>query len=309
MVSVIIPVYNSIKYLDDCVYSIVKQSVNDWECILVDDGSTDGSGQKCDEWKKKDERIRVIHQQNGGVSKARNRGIEEAKGDFIVFVDSDDWVSEDYLAALINATKAELVVSGIRQVKANGNDVNYKPSCRKTFNLDKDGIEEIVDLNRKFLLYGPVVKLYLASIIKRNNITFPLGCNYGEDLQFNLLYLEHVHSITSVDDICYFYRCGTETLSTKKRPNQFEQDYAQWLKLKAFYSKRGMWQKPIQEMLYERLWGIVYDGIFNSPKSNKEILSIPEIDDLKDYRHVFRCSKWIKWGILYRKTFVFRLKL
>ena len=91
MISVIIPVYNSVEYLDECVASVVKQSVKNWECILVDDGSSDGSERKCDEWAVKDNRIIVIHQKNAGVSIARNVGIDCSKGDYLYFLDSDDW--------------------------------------------------------------------------------------------------------------------------------------------------------------------------------------------------------------------------
>ena len=120
MISVIIPVYNVECYLDECIQSVVDQTYSDWECIIVDDGSTDESGDICDEWVKKDKRIRVVHQENRGVSRARNRGIEEAKGEYIVFVDSDDTIGVEHLCQLANAEDADLVVSGIRQICKDG---------------------------------------------------------------------------------------------------------------------------------------------------------------------------------------------
>lgn len=306
MISVIIPVYNVERYLDECIQSVVNQTYSDWECILVDDGSSDGSGDICDEWTRRCERIRVIHQKNGGVSKARNRGIEEAKGEYIVFVDSDDSIGVDHLWRLVNAEDADLVVSGIRQICEDGQTDETKPNANKNFVLNKDSLIDFVDLNDKFLLYGPVAKLYKTFILNEYVIRFPVGCNYGEDLQFNLQYLEHVKTIAQVDDVSYFYRRGTETLSTKARPNRFFQDYEQWQMLRVFYEKRDLWSQPSKELLYKRLWGIVYDGIFSTETSNKKILSIPEITELKDYQHVFHCSKWIKWCILHRIAFVFR---
>ncbi len=306
MISVIIPVYNVVPYLDECVASIVAQTYKAWECILVDDGSVDGSGYICDEWARRCERIRVIHQKNRGVSKARNRGIEEAKGEYIVFVDSDDSIGAEHLWRLANAADADLVVSGIRQICKDGQTDEMKPKTNKNFVLNKESLIDFVDLNSKFLLYGPVAKLYKTSILNEHVIRFPVGCNYGEDLQFNLQYLEFVKTIAHVDDASYFYRRGTETLSTKARPNQFLQDYEQWQMLRAFYEKRDLWSQPSKELLYKRLWGIVYDGIFSTETSNKKILSIPEITELKDYQHVFHCSKWIKWCILHRIAFVFR---
>jgi glycosyltransferase involved in cell wall biosynthesis len=306
MISVIIPVYNVNHYLDECVQSVVAQICQNWECILVDDGSTDGSGRICDEWGEKDGRIRVFHQENGGVSRARNKGMEEAKGDYVVFVDSDDWLGQEHLEKLLDAPQADLVVSGVTQLGTNGTNLAYRPSCNKTFTLNEESLEDFVALNRKFLLYAPYVKLYKTSILRSNHICFPVDCNYGEDLQFNLKYLQYVKTITLVEDASYYYRRGSETLSTKKRSNQFYQDYDQWKMLQRFYKERSLWLKPSKELLYERLWGIIYDGIFSTSTNNKEILAIPEIKDLRKYQHVFHCSWWIKWCILHRIAFVFK---
>ena len=98
--SIVIPVYNVQNYIDDCVESIVEQNVNNVEIILVDDGSTDQSGEKCDLWKEQYSFIRVVHKENGGLSSARNAGIENAIGDYILFVDSDDKVEDGSLEAI-----------------------------------------------------------------------------------------------------------------------------------------------------------------------------------------------------------------
>jgi len=306
MISIIIPVYNVTRYLDECVSSVVEQTYHEWECILVDDGSTDGSGAICDEWVKRDERIRVIHQENGGVSRARNRGIKEAKGEFVVFVDSDDWLGKDHLDKLIEAPVADLVVSGVKHLMKNGECVEFKPLCDKTFKISPESVQEFVALNRNYLLYAPYVKLYKRTILESYNICFPVDCHYGEDLQFNLRYLDYVKTITQVEDSSYYYRRGDETLSTKTRPNPFRQDYGQWQMLRAFYVSHNLWLQPSKELLYKRLWGIVYDGLFSTTTSNREIFSIPEIKELKNYQHVFHCSKWIKWCILHRISVVFR---
>ena len=103
LLSVIIPVYNVEKYLDKCVQSVVDQTYSDLEIILVDDGSTDSSGMLCDNWKEKDRRISVIHKNNGGLSSARNTGIAAAKGDFISFIDSDDFIESEMYETMIYA--------------------------------------------------------------------------------------------------------------------------------------------------------------------------------------------------------------
>ena len=99
-ISIIIPVYKAEKYLRRCLDSVLSQTLSNWECILVDDGSPDQSGAICDEYAAKDSRFRVIHKPNGGVSSARNEGLDTAKGEFICFIDSDDWVGPKYLEHL-----------------------------------------------------------------------------------------------------------------------------------------------------------------------------------------------------------------
>lgn len=115
-VSVIIPVYNTVSYIQECVGSVLCQSYNNLDIILVDDGSTDGSEILCDDYIAKDERVRVIHQKNEGASMARNSGLNVAKGDYIMFVDSDDWIDKDMIENLLNAisaTAADIVISQV----------------------------------------------------------------------------------------------------------------------------------------------------------------------------------------------------
>jgi glycosyltransferase involved in cell wall biosynthesis len=122
-ISVIIPVYNSEKYLDKCVDSVLAQTFTDFECILINDGSCDDSGSICDERSKRDGRVKVIHQRNRGVSAARNAGLDAALGEWITFVDSDDWVDENYLELMYgNAANngCELSVCGRRLYSENG---------------------------------------------------------------------------------------------------------------------------------------------------------------------------------------------
>lgn len=114
LISVIIPVYNVEKYLDRCLKSTVSQSYKNIEIILIDDGSTDNSGKICDEWAKKDERIKVYHQKNGGLSNARNSGISHSSADYICFVDSDDWIDDKYVATLYSGMKSGIDTSIVK---------------------------------------------------------------------------------------------------------------------------------------------------------------------------------------------------
>lgn len=314
MISIIIPVYNAEKFIGKCLSSAINQTYPTWECLLIDDGSTDGSGHACDEWQKSDTRFRVFHQQNKGVSAARNKGITESKGEYVCFVDVDDWIEPNFLETLVNHSHdADWVLSGqIREWNDHKKTV-YQPEKTETFPLDSSHADTFVELNRRLLLYAPHEKLFRSDIIKEHQLTFREGCQYGEDLIFNFQYLEHVNRIATVDTALYHYRMGTKTLSTMMRPNQFDEDYKQWHILEDFYKRHGLWNNNAKNYLYRRLWGIVYDGIFLFPSLRKpgkdylnRLLSIPEITVLKDYQSLFPCSWWIKKAILYKMPFIFK---
>ena len=119
-ISIIVPVYNSEKYLDACIDSILSQSFRDFELILVDDGSKDSSAQICDEYASQDTRVRVIHKANGGVSAARNDGLDIAKGEYITFIDSDDWVERESLSTISNYRDYDIVFFSHRLVYEGG---------------------------------------------------------------------------------------------------------------------------------------------------------------------------------------------
>ena len=123
LISVIVPVYKVERYLDECVESIVNQTYHNLEIVLVDDGSPDNCPQMCDDWAKKDERIRVIHKENGGVSSARNAGLDICTGDYISFIDSDDWIPsnfEEEMLAKAEKLSLDVVIANIRRMKENG---------------------------------------------------------------------------------------------------------------------------------------------------------------------------------------------
>ena len=125
-ISIIVPVYNSEKYLDACIDSILSQSFRDFELILVDDGSKDSSAQICDEYASQDTRVRVIHKANGGVSAARNDGLDIAKGEYITFIDSDDWVEREYLETLSNYRDYDIVFFSPRVIYEDGYTSDFK---------------------------------------------------------------------------------------------------------------------------------------------------------------------------------------
>ena len=182
LVSVIVPVYKVEEYLDTCVKSILNQDHTNFELLLVDDGSPDRSGEMCDAWAEKDKRIRVIHKKNGGLSDARNAGIDASKGEFLTFIDSDDYVTPDYISYMLNALltyDADI---------AQGNITTFEQKLG-TIGKDRHGADfeyrvfEKDNAIRDYLLYkthysNSTVKLFRKTLFE--NIRFPVG-KYSED--------------------------------------------------------------------------------------------------------------------------------
>lgn len=306
MISVIVPVFNTEKYLDQCVASIIRQTYLDWECILVDDGSKDASGAICDKWAAVDSRIRVVHQVNQGVSCARNNGLNMARGEWVMFIDSDDYVDVDYLEHFARAECADIVVGGLKMLES---DVVAEtiPEYSKTYALDNNSVCYFAELNALNLLCGPMVKMYKMKIIRSENVMFPKDCHYGEDLLFNFKYLGYLESVTQLAYAGYYYRYVDGSLSNRKRDNMFRQDYEQWQVMRQFYVQRNLWNEISKLMLYKRLWGIVYDGLFSTKTPARDILSIKDIDDMARYPQTFACAEWIKWGIVHKMYMLFNI--
>lgn len=208
MISIIIPVYNVKKYLKDCLDDILKQTYTDWECILVDDGSKDGSDEICDSYVLKDTRFKVIHKENGGVSSARNCGIDAAKGEWITFVDADDKLTSNFLKSLIEHTNEndELVVGGNRyfgleegQTVPPENKVVLRQEFKSLIFIDTDWTWQRIF----YVVWG---KLFRMSIIKDNGLLFDTNMVISEDTIFLLTYMTHVNSVCMVVASDYLYR-------------------------------------------------------------------------------------------------------
>ena len=228
LISVIVPIYNAEKFLHYCIDSILNQTFIDFELILVDDGSTDNSGKICDEYSEKDNRIWVIHKPNGGVSSARNAGIEAAKGEYICFVDSDDFLESSYLEELIETKKKypdfDNVWCGFQTVE------DYYKNNKKAYDVERDNdysfsdLSSIMDLFEKWFVQMPWNKLYKTKTIVENSIVFPPEISLGEDYIFNLRYLDCTNGkISVVNKPLYDYlRDGKESLDNKYYPDLLE---------------------------------------------------------------------------------------
>lgn len=218
MLSIIIPVYNVEKYLGNCIDSILNQSSNDWELILVDDGSTDLSGVICDEYAKKNDRIRVIHKQNNGASAARNVGISLANGDLISFVDADDIVSPLYCQTIVDSMNdTDLLYFGNRCFGLGMCEEEHSPvACSVQGSLEVE--KALLQLKQcsDFEYFGYTWnKCFSRDIIVRNDICFEEGLSYREDDLFTSQYCRHISSMSVTDDVIYSYRITSSGLTVR----------------------------------------------------------------------------------------------
>lgn len=203
MISVIVPVYNVEAYLDECVQSILGQSYTDFELILVDDGSTDNSGNMCDVYSRADSRIVVIHKANGGLSDARNTGTKVARGEYVTYIDSDDLVSADYLESLTGIIKDFNVDMAVTRIKCftDGETPVFKKSGTTIKTSNIDALERV--LYQKGLDTSACALLIPVKIAVQN--AFPVG-KYHEDDFTTYKYYLNVNSVGISDCKQYFYR-------------------------------------------------------------------------------------------------------
>lgn len=203
--SVIIPIYNAEKTLRRCLDSLLPQLNNDIEVLLINDGSTDNSAKICKEYVVKNSCFKYFEQENAGVSAARNFGIDNATGDYIAFIDSDDYVSNEMIA-LINATLGDVEYDFVLFSAV------IKDSDAETIALqvpyESKGLDSIIpkisDMICKKQVNAPWGKLYKREIINTNNIRFPENCNIAEDRAFNIAYCLHIHSMKVTEEHYYY---------------------------------------------------------------------------------------------------------
>lgn len=215
MISIIVPVYNVEKYLAECVDSLLGQTYKDFEVILVDDGSKDKSGAICDEYAQKDDRIKVIHKENGGLSDARNKGLAASKGQYICFIDSDDYVYEDYLEKLyeaISVYKADVAVSDIHSMRL----PNLKTEYEGNISMDRQKVWDWLcdHISREYvLIVSQCNKLYKRSVLE--GLAFPTGLEHEDEYMTNDV-INKSPLFVFVPKELYFYRENPESITENK---------------------------------------------------------------------------------------------
>lgn len=225
-ISLIVPIYNVEQYLSQCIDSILTQTFTDFELLLIDDGSSDNSGTICDKYAQIDSRIKVFHKTNEGASAARNLGIEHATGEWINFIDSDDWIPSDYLETIMNDINiADLTFWGCSIHRTDNSQTCYRPSER--YATEKNEIESYLaylkNNSQQFEYLGYTWnKLFKTPIIKDNNIRFIKNLNMREDEVFTLSYAKHIHSIRIKSSPLYNYRIINNSLTHRaKTQNEY----------------------------------------------------------------------------------------
>ena len=248
-VSIIVPIYNSEKYMSKCIESILNQTLSEIEIILVNDGSTDNSGKIIENYAKKDNRIKVIHQQNSGPSVARNKGMSIAKGKYIGFVDSDDYIESNMYEELYNNAnnKSIEVAMCSYNEKYLYNDIEYviKPKLDSNMIYEKEDIKQGIistfSKNDNYGFYSLCNKLYLKEWLIKENLTIDINRDHGEDWWFNINVFSKLNSFVYIDKVLYNYvHSNNKSLMVKYRENQFDLFLDGRLKMKEIMPKEYM---------------------------------------------------------------------
>jgi glycosyltransferase involved in cell wall biosynthesis len=272
-VSVIIPIYNAQNYLEQCIDSVVNQTVKNIEIILVDDESTDDSGKMCDEWRKRDSRINVVHIKKSGVSNARNKGIQLANSKYIMFVDSDDWIKNTMVDVLLNKidnSKADVVFCDYINVQG-----TRKINCEKVIDYKLYQKAEIPYVIRNMFGGGKYFSsvwrgVYRKEIIDKNNIIFS-NMKFAEDMLFNIEFLINCNCVDVIENKLYYYRenLGSSLQRLKNNLEEMQKLPNNIFRIFEKYEKTAYYNFEIEneiQIAIERIFNINYR--YNSFKSN-----------------------------------------
>lgn len=224
-VSVIVPVYNTGSSIRKCLDSLMNQTISGWEIVLVDDGSTDSSGAICDEYAKKyetiskdDGQVRVVHRKNGGVSAARQNGLDAAKGEYVIHADPDDWIEPTMLKDLYDLAKDEDADMVICDLISEIDGKHYYKSQKPTSLNHKDVLNDLFGQ-----IHGSCCnKLIKKECISRYDAHFPIGINYCEDLCFNVQLLKHDIKVAYLPKAYYHYVQSSTSITNNYTRKTFE---------------------------------------------------------------------------------------
>lgn len=278
--SIIVPVYNCEKFLNQCVESILSQQFEDYELLLIDDGSTDSSGQMCDKWAANDEKISVFHIANAGVSNARNIGLSSADGKYITFIDSDDYISENFLHKAVDFMETHP-------------EVDYVQYCLERF--DENGVYFVEQTESRILTLDAFVEripfcgsacmsIFKTEIIRLHSLYFNTSLKLGEDQLFVYSYLHFCNYCAKMSDVMYHYRHNSGSVTQNPRSKDMidsieafkafkyrdEFDYKINETLVSFFTQLVM----SDEITVDTLYSIGKDLDFTGVKRDRKILKL-----------------------------------
>lgn len=253
LISIIVPIYKVEKYLDRCIRSIVEQSYQNLEIILVDDGSTDNCPAICDAWAEKDNRIKVVHKENGGLSDARNAGLAVATGEFISFIDSDDYVAPEFICVLYEAlinTGAEIVECATDYMDEDDHILRHRPAAN-TRQMGR--IEALRRLVLEDGVYQTVWnKLYRRDVIAE--ILFEKG-KYNEDEFWTYLIFDHIETLAVVQQPLYYYlQRGSSIIGTGYNIRRLDGVEARFLRMQYLQKYEELACLTRQQFAFDCLW-------------------------------------------------------
>lgn len=311
LVSVILPTYNVEKYLDKCLQSICSQTYRNVEIIVVIDGSTDNSYNISKGWERQDSRIKVIYQENAGSGPARNNGLRNAHGQFVLFVDPDDWVDSTMIEKFVeyqSQYNVDMVISGYIEETYYGDSVDCKPVLYSEKHLKniKDVRKFYVELSLMKAIHAPTRILYKKKIIDNYNIEFP-DLRRSQDVVFNYNYYDKIESLFVSKDTFYHYRMDSGSYITK-----LKKDY--YLILLGIFSDCcklfDRWGVKLDEGKLQQFYNQYFVSLcysFESCVLKEE--SVAEIIDNQDVRNLAMLSKPVDiYHILMKKCIILRQK-
>lgn len=279
LVSIVIPIYNVEDFLESCLNSVKNQSYKDIEVLLVDDGSKDNSKKICDKFIEIDDRFKYVYQKNSGVSSARNNGMRNARGEYITFVDGDDYLDEEHIEKMVNGlSQSELAISGRKNVTESGIEVEFKNDRNITF-ARKELINQILKTG---IVYSfPWNKIYKLKILHDNGIQFDESLDYGEDLVFNIQYALLTRKSTLITGSTYNYVYRENSVSNQLDAATLRKRITDLLSIKRVIDilpddydieKKFLYKRiAVEGSKYIRLM-CIYDFSVNNIEANKKIV-------------------------------------
>lgn len=320
LVSVIVAVYNAQEHLENCIASICSQTYTHLQIILIDDGSTDQSPSICDQWTKQDSRIITKHVENSGVSNARNLGIQYARGKYITFIDSDDWIENNFVEVLLcHHKKNHFTCCGyLTERFSQRGSIKFRPVRYSRNHTDTIAKQNVLSLYTSGLFNTVWNKLYEVSLLNEYNIRFPSEYCLGEDIIFNIQYLRILQGeIIVVNSLCYHYIIKNDQSLSQKYYKDFYDIQAYIFEMFLTYLTQIRAEKhqvTLARQLYFNALIASFDHLYQNRKNlvgteyrdtYMQLVHRKELPNLiADMGGFHKIISLIRWQLIRRKLFV-----